>query len=149
MVKISDVAHPDFDRLLEFCLPFAQQTLKKYDDFHPFAAKVGLDGELSPLAIYGDDHEPQAAPVEQYEALLRRLTAEGDVKAVALCYDSVVFANGEDGGSQDAIAVALEHVDGECITSFLPYRKRFLLGYKYDALVAQPAEKRFLVDGPA
>lgn len=143
------MAHPDFDRLLEFCLPFAQQTLKKYDDFHPFAAKVGADGVLSPLAIYGDDDEPQAAPVEQYEALLRRLTAEGGVAAVALCYDSVVFANGEDGGSQDAIAVALEHVDGECMTSFLPYRKRFLLGYKYDALVAQPAEKRFWMEGSA
>ena len=143
------MAHPDFDRLLEFCLPFAQQTLKKYDDFHPFAAKVGSDGVLSPLAIYGDDDEPRAAPVEQYEALLRRLTAEGDVAAVALCYDSVVFANGDDGGSQDAIAVALEHADGESITSFLPYQKRFLLGYKYDALVAQPAEKRFWVeDGP-
>ena len=140
------MAHPNFDQLLEFCLPFAQQTLKKYDDFHPFAAKVGTDGTLSPLAIYGDDDEPQAAPVEQYEALLRRLTAEGDVVAVALCYDSVVFANGEDGASQDAIAVALEHVDGESITSFLPYRKRFLLGYKYDSLVAQPTEKRFWVE---
>lgn len=140
------MAHPDFDRLLEFCLPFAQQTLKKYGDFHPFAAKVGADGQLSPLAIYGDDGLPQAAPVEQYETLLRRLTAEGDVAAVALCYDSVVFANGEDGGSQDAIAVALEHVNGECMTSFLPYRKRLLLGYKYDALVAQPAERRFWVE---
>ena len=56
------------------------------------------------------------------------------------------FTNGEDGASQDAIAVALEHVDGECITSFLPYRKRFLLGYKYDALVAQPTEKRFWME---
>jgi hypothetical protein len=141
------VTHPDFDRLLEFCLPFAQQTLKKYGDFHPFAAKVGADGALSPLAIYGDDDEPKAAPVEQYEALLRRLTAEGDVSAVALCYDSVVFANGEDGGSKDAIAVALEHQNGECIASFLPYRKRFLLGYAYDALVAQPAERRFWAEG--
>lgn len=142
------MAHPDFDRLLEFCLPFAQQTLKKYDDFHPFAVKIGADGTMSPLAIYGDDDEPQAAPVEQYEELLRRLTTEDDVTAVALCYDSVVFANGEDGGSQDAIAVALEHVDGECMTSFLPYRKRFLLGYKYDTLVAQPAVKRFWVEEP-
>jgi hypothetical protein len=45
--------------------------------------------------------------------------------------------------------VALEHADGECITSFLPYHKRFLLGYKYDALVAQTAEKRFWMEGGA
>ena len=45
------MAHPDLDRLLSFCIPFAQDQLKKNNGFHPFAAVINSEGAIEPLAL--------------------------------------------------------------------------------------------------
>ena len=54
------MAHPDLDRLLSFCLPFAQEMLKKHGEFHPFAVTVLTNGELNPIAIDSGEEHPSA-----------------------------------------------------------------------------------------
>jgi hypothetical protein len=59
------MAHPDLDRLLSFCIPFAQDQLKKHDGFHPFAAVVDAGEDVKPVAIYEGEEHPQ--PTEMIE----------------------------------------------------------------------------------
>lgn len=138
------MAHPDLDQLVNFCLPFAQNQLKKRGAFLPFAATVGSDGAINPLAVLPDDEQPDSQHLIDLQTdLITKLVAEGQVQATAICWDGSLSVDGPDGTKQDAVTVALEHSGGESILVFLPYRKRFLLGYGYDELIAHPGEKKF------
>jgi hypothetical protein len=135
------MAHPDLDRLLDFCIPFAQDQLKKRGEFYPFAARVNAEGTLNPLAIYEGDEKP--VPTEMITslvALLQSLVPKGELLASAICHDGRVTVPGKE--KQDAITVSLEHSNGEAVTIYLPYSKKFLRGYQYEAIIGSAAEPR-------
>ena len=128
--------HPDLDRLLDFCLRFAQNRLTRNGAFHPFAAGIGATGEVQPLAIHlGDEIPGSQELIGQYTARLKELAAAGELQAGALCHNTVL--------ESDAVTVMLEHANGECVTVFLPYRKEPAGSYHYDPMIAITAERRF------
>jgi hypothetical protein len=135
------MAHPDLDRLLDFCIPFAQDQLKKRDQFYPFAAAIHSDGEITPLAI--DDGNDKPVPTEMIAAfieLLRSFVPKGGLEATAICYDGRVTVPGKD--KQDAITVSLEHVNGEVATIYLPYSKKLFRGYQYGEIIGTAEEPK-------
>jgi hypothetical protein len=136
------MAHPHLDDLLDYSLKFAQQLLKKYGEFYPFAAYVGLDGKVTPVGIQADNEHPKSQEmIDQYTALLKHLASTGEANAVALCYDSRVSLDG--GPKKDAISVALEDSSGDCMACYLPYKKKTFGGYQYDPVSGLQAERRF------
>ena len=125
--------HPDLDRLLDFCLRFAQNRLTRTGAFHPFAAGIGVTGDLQPLAIHLGDKIPESQElINRYTVRLKELAAAGELQAGALCHDS-----------PDSITVLLEHASGECVTVFVAYSKAPAGEYQYDPPVAVKAERRF------
>jgi hypothetical protein len=78
--------------------------------------------------------------IENFVALFRHFAPKGGLQAVAICYDGRVAVEGEP--KKDAITVFLEHSDGDCVTVYLPYRKRKLRGYVYEDVIATAAEPR-------
>lgn len=131
------MADPALDRLMEFCLRFAQSRLAKSGAFHPFAAKLSQSGELAPVAVHlGDEVPSPQTLVNRYTALLKSLVAGGEVHAVALCYHSTL-ADG------DAITVALEHANGESVVVFQPYREESKGQFRFDSPVATVSPRKF------
>jgi hypothetical protein len=138
------VAHPDLDRLLDFSLRFAQDMLKKRGTFYPFAATVQTDGELKPLAIHSGTETPQPrALLDQFSEVLKNLARNGEALATALCFDGLVSSEGDEKRKKDAIAVALEHSNGESAVVYLPYSKKFFGGYSYAPLIAIAGERKY------
>jgi hypothetical protein len=138
------VAHPDLDRLLNSCLQFAQEALKKRKAFYPFAATIGTDGELKQHAVYsGNDHPQPQTLIDEFTLVLKDLAQKGEAVATAICYDSRVSTDGSSERKKDAIAVTLEHSNGESVLVFLPYNKKLLGGFSYDPLIAQVGEHKF------
>jgi hypothetical protein len=143
---MSAVAHPDLDRLLNFCLPFAQDQIVKQGSFHPFAATVQRDGQVTPLAVPTDDEHPEAqATIEEFVRILKEMAMNRRFLAGAVCYDSKVTSKDDPQREKNAIAVALEHENGECMTVYLPYRKKYFGGYRYAAVMSVSAERRLFV----
>jgi hypothetical protein len=136
------MAHPDVDELLNHCFEFAQITLKKRGGFHPFAASVGSDGKMNSLGLHSDTEHPESKEmVNQYTVLLQSLASNGEARAVALCYDSR-FSQGEK-PKKDAIAVSIEHANGESVMAYLPYKKKLFGGFEFEPPVFSIGDRKF------
>lgn len=134
------MSRPDLDSLLNALLPFAQGMLAKHGEFYPFAATLKQSGELALEASHtGDDHSASSEVLVLLETGLRqRAQAEDSVlRATGICVDARVQPPSST-EKTDAIQMKLEHVDGEAIEVFLPYRKNFLGRLKYGELFAAP-----------
>ncbi|MBL8218563.1 MAG: hypothetical protein JNL62_05015 [Bryobacterales bacterium] len=135
------MAHPDLERLLNSSLDFAHNQQEKRGGFLPFAAIVDRNGNVALQAVDpGEERPTPQTMMDRFASLLRRLASTGEAVAISLCYDSMVSSR-EGEPKKDAIAVALDHAAGESIIVFEPYRKKFLRGYVYDALIAIPGER--------
>ena len=49
------MSRADLDNLLNSLLPFAQQMLKRYGEFYPFARVLTAEGEIAAVAAYTGD----------------------------------------------------------------------------------------------
>lgn len=133
----------DLERLLDHVLDFAHKTLSNHGEFYPFGAVVRTDGELRYVAGYSGSETP---PSQQVIDLIVAGTREGartkEIRAVGICYDARVRP--PDSEPTDAIAVALEHVEGEPALALMPYKK---VGteIEYSELTIEPGERRVFV----
>ncbi len=76
-------------------------------------------------------------------ALIKGMVPAGGLQASAICYDGRVTVPGKE--KQDAITILLEHANGECVTIYLPYAKKFLRGYQYGDVIGTAAEKKIFI----
>jgi hypothetical protein len=136
------MAHPDLDALLDYCIGFAQQQLRKHGEFFPFGASIGPDGKLAVDAVLIDDeHPPSQAVIDMYTEMYRARAGTGDLHAAALCWDSRVSIG--DGPKTDAISIGLEHINRESVTACVPYKKSLLRGFQYGNVASTHRELQF------
>jgi len=139
-------AKADFNALLEFLMPFAEQMLKKHGEFFPFGAAVTTAGEVTAQAAYDGNETPESAEV--VAALTQGFQASakaGEVRATGICYDGRITQ--ENGKKTDAIIMSLEHVSGCATRTYVPYSKGFFGGYRFGALVAGLDDPKIFVAG--
>ena len=118
------MARPDLDALMSALMPFAQRMLSKHGEFYPFGAAIDRDGQVRLMAGGADTDRPLANQV--IDALVtgfRRAAADGEVRAVGLCFDARTIPPGSD-EKVDSIVLELEHVDGDCVLVALPVLQR-------------------------
>ena len=115
-------AQPDLDALVNFLLPFAQQTLGKYGEFFPFAAQMSVAGEISAVAIETDDedHPDSDVVVGALGDVLRTHAADGLIRACGICSDTAVTI--PEHGMTEAVRVSLEHSESEPVDLYMPYK---------------------------
>jgi hypothetical protein len=136
------MAHPELDELVDYCIGFAKQQLSKYGSFHPFGASVKTDG--SPLVdgiLLDDEHTAAQSVIDNYTEIYQSQARAGELRAAALCWDSRVSLGNSP--KTDAIAIGLEHSNGESTTVYLPYKKRLLRGYQYGELSTTRRDPKF------
>src|SRR5437867_4090945 len=79
------MAHPDFDELLNFLIPFAQQMLSKHGEFFPFGAMVSATGEVTAEAAYdGDEQPPSERIIDLLTGAFRQKAAERQIRAAGI-----------------------------------------------------------------
>jgi hypothetical protein len=136
------MAHSDLDALVDYCIGFAKQQLSKHGSFHPFGASVKADGNPAADGILLDDEHPPAQKViDTYTEIYQSQAKAGELRAAALCWDSRVSLG--DSPKTDAIAIGLEHSNGESVTVYLPYKKQLFRGYQYGELSPTRREPKF------
>ena len=107
--------------LLDKLLPFAEQQMKKYREFYPFAAVLLEDDSIELTASYdGNEHPEPKAVLEDLKQIHKKLAAEGKIKASGIVWNAGV--NSADGKPTDAIIVSLEHKDNYSVIVGEPYK---------------------------
>jgi len=110
----------DFEELLNFVLPFAEQSLSKHGELYPFGAVTTVDGEVEMRAAspqLGDKHPMSAAVLDLLYEGAR--SDSGALRAVAFVAD-VRIEHG------NAIRIDLESTEAAAIQILVPYKRNRL-----------------------
>lgn len=107
--------------LLDKLLPFAEQQMKKYREFYPFAAVLLMDDSVELTASYdGNEHPEPKAVLEDLKQIHKQLAVDGKIKASGIVWNAGVTL--EDGKPTDAIIASLEHKDDYSVVVGTPYK---------------------------
>ena len=107
--------------LLDKLLPFAEDQLKKYREFYPFAAVLMTDDSVELTDCYDGNEHPESKDVlEQLKQIHKQFALEGKIKASGIVWNASVTS--ADGKPSDAIIVSLEHKDDYSVIVGEPYR---------------------------
>ena len=107
--------------LLDKLLPFAENQMKKYREFYPFAAVLLEDDSVELTASYdGNEHPESKAVLEDLKQIHKKLAGEGKIKASGIVWNAGMAT--PDGKSTDAIIVSLEHKDDYSVIVGVPYK---------------------------
>ena len=141
------MAHPDLDELMNALLPFAQEMLRKHGAFYPFAGSMSTAGEIAQVGGYtGDEQSPTKEVIDLLVGGLGEEARLGEIRAAAVCLDVRTIPPGKS-EKTDAICVRLEHLNGESVDVFLPYRKGWLGKYTFGDLFATKGDRRIFGSG--
>lgn len=103
----------DFDELVTPLLGLAETMLQETGEFRPFGARLAPGGQLALVDVSPTLAEPSSPlMVDALYASFRLAARTGAIRACAVCWDALV-PRGEGGGLMDAIAIDLEHRDGD------------------------------------
>jgi hypothetical protein len=113
----------DFNELLLPLLGLAERLLAEQGRFKPFGARVAAGGQVAVIDVTPtiDDPSNPLILAELY-ATFRVEARAGTIRACAVVWDAQVPSE-EGGGMTDAIAVGLEHRDGEPTVVLEPYER--------------------------
>ena len=137
-------AREDYNALLEFLMPFAEQMLKKNGEFFPFGAAVSTEGEVQACATYDGNESP--ASEEVIALLLQGFQGdarEGKIRATGICYDGRIV---QDGKKVDAVIISLEHASGGATKTCIPYTKSMFGKYRFGELIAGVDDPKVFVN---
>ena len=103
----------DFDELVMPLLGLAETLLEKEGEFRPFGARLAAGGQLALIDVAPTLQEPSnPLIIDALYATFRVEAKIGAIRACAVCWDALVPRR-EGGGLMDAIAIGLEHRDGD------------------------------------
>jgi hypothetical protein len=141
------MAHPDLDNLLNAMLPFGQQMLEKHGEFFPYGATMAASGEITAEAVSdGTEQPPSQTLIDMMTQAFRQKAAAGQIRAAGIFYDVRTIPPGQS-EKTDAICASLEHLSGQFVDVYLPYKKGWFGKIKYGQIFAGKREARFFVQG--
>lgn len=133
--------------LLDKLLPFAEQQMKKYREFYPFAAVLRTDDTVELTASYDGNEHPESKDVLQtLKQIHQQLAAEGNIKASGIAWNATVAS--ASGKPTDAIVVSLEHKDGYSVIVAEPYKIGLFKKVKFEQLFAMPGTHDIFPEAP-
>lgn len=103
----------DFNDMLTPVMDFAESLLEETGEFRPFGARLAAGGQLALIDVAQTFDDPTNPLIlDALYATFRLQARAGTIRACAVCWDALV-PRAEGGGLIDAIAVGLEHRDGD------------------------------------
>jgi hypothetical protein len=124
----------DFNEMLAPLLGFAESMLRDGGEFRPFGARLAAGGQLALIDVAPTVADAEASNpliIDALYATFRLEARAGTIRACAVCWDALVPRE-MGGGFMDAIAVGLEHRDGDPAIVLLAYEKEMGGGYRFE-----------------
>lgn len=124
----------DIQALINIFFPFAEELLIKFGEFYPYAGATTTEGEFVSVGFHEQNKHLSS---EKVLLNLKDTLKKGSEKyIVAAIFYEVKTKDSDTGESQDAIAVFVEHKDGQkAYEFFYPYKlegeKNFVVGDSY------------------
>jgi hypothetical protein len=110
----------DFEVLINIFFPFAEELLRKYGEFHPFAGALNNEGQV--VSVGNIEEKEAPARTNQVEHLKNMLIAGKENLLVGTVFYDVTTRDQETGITSDAIAIYIEHKNGNAAYEFIyPY----------------------------
>jgi hypothetical protein len=126
----------DFNELVVPLLGLAETMLEQSGEFRPFGARLAAGGQLALIDVSPALEEPSnPLIIDALYATFRSEAKIGAIRACAVCWDAMVPRE-EGGGLQDAIAIGLEHRDGEPTMVLCGYEREPSGGLRFESPVA-------------
>ncbi|MEJ7736060.1 MAG: hypothetical protein WKF97_01425 [Chitinophagaceae bacterium] len=128
----------DIQALLQIFLPFAEELLVKYGEFHPYAGATTITGEFVSVGSHKTtDHPDSRKAINQ---LKHTAQSGSDQYLVVAVFYEAISKDGQTGETADAIGVFVEHKESETAYEFLyAYRvddnKTFAVDDSYGTMV--------------
>lgn len=115
-------AERELEQLLNVIIPFAQRMLAKHGEFYPFAAAVKRDGALKFISEQpAKENSLSQDLIGNLQELLILGASKGEFRATGICSEVQVSIS-DKGDKSDAVRISLEHLDGQALNVFLPYK---------------------------
>lgn len=113
----------DFNELLTPMLGLAERMLEETGEFRPFGARLAASGQLAVIDVAPTLRDPSnPLIINSLYATFRLQARAGTIKACAVCWDALVPKE-EGGGLTEAIAIGLEHRDGDPTVVLCTYER--------------------------
>ncbi|MDR7099167.1 hypothetical protein J2X04_001514 [Lysobacter niabensis] len=109
----------DAELLMNGLLPFAEQMLSEFGEFHPFGGYLDRNKEIVHVSVL-DEQSSAKEKIEFFKQSFSQLAENGEALAFGIVFD--VIRSFKDGSKGDAIKMVLEHKDGYCANLFFRYR---------------------------
>jgi len=100
----------DKEVLIDYSLTMAKNFIKEYKEFYPFAAAIGLDGELVPTLNYDGNEFPSSVDVLLDLTNILNSQLGNTKRAYALSYDILLTQNEK---KSNALAIKIKHVESQ------------------------------------
>jgi hypothetical protein len=121
----------DFNDLVLPILGLAEKMLEEDGEFAPFGARLAAGGQMALVDVAQTLDEPtNPLIVDALYAAFRLEARSGMIRACAVCWDALVPRN-EGGGLMDAIAIGLEHRDGDPTIVLCGYEREPTGDYRF------------------
>jgi hypothetical protein len=121
----------DFNELVLPILGLAERMLEESGEFQPFGARLAAGGQLALIDVAPSLDEPSnPLIVDALYATFRVEARAGMIRACAVCWDALVPRQ-EGGGLMDAIAIGLEHRDGDPTIVLCGYERELTGDYRF------------------
>ena len=125
----------DFNDLVLPILGLAEKMLEQDGEFAPFGARLAAGGQMALVDVAETLDEPtNPLIVDALYAAFRLEARSGMIRACAVCWDALVPRT-EGGGLMDAIAIGLEHRDGDPTIVLCGYEREPTGDYRFDDTV--------------
>ncbi len=130
----------DIQALINIFFPFAEELIIRFGEFYPYAGATTTESEFVSVGFHEENKHLSS---EKVLLSLKHSLKNGNGKyIVAAIFYEVKTKDVETGESQDAIAVFIEHKDGQkAYEFFYPYKvegeKNFVVGDSYGNSLAK------------
>jgi hypothetical protein len=127
----------DFNEMVTPILGMAESMLEEAGEFRPFGARVAAGGQMALIDVTTSLEAPSnPLIIDALYATFRLEARAGTIRACAVCWDALV-PRAEGGGLMDAIAIGLEHRDGDPTIVLCGYEREPSGDFRFEAPVTE------------
>jgi hypothetical protein len=125
----------DFNEMVMPILGMAESLLEETGEFRPFGARVAAGGQMALIDVTPSLEEPSnPLIIDALYATFRLEARAGTIRACAVCWDALI-PRAEGRGFMDAIAIGLEHRDGDPTIVLCGYERKPSGSLRFEAPV--------------
>lgn len=119
--------------------------VSEHGEFYPFGSTMNLSGEVAYTSAYdGDEHPESQTLIDLLSDVYRHQVSSKEIRAAGICYDVRITLPGAQ-GKTDAFCVSLEHLSGEAVNVYMPYKRLESGELEYGEVFATPRKPQFFV----